>query len=113
VRQPGLAQPVDGAKKTRYQLLTLLARTVFLEQQVAPPLLETIDGLQRRMLRQIASQPKLLIGSQTVTTAPHQGNEAAVLGADAIQVTPASQEMMVHDADHVEAVSYDTHMRKV
>ena len=45
--------------------------------------------------------------------APHQGKESAVPGADAVEVPPAGQEVVIDDADHMEAVGHDACVGKV
>jgi len=105
--QTSLSQLVNRAQETRHQLLTLPAVAMFLQQQIAEPLFEAVDGLQHRMLSQISGQAKLLIRSEIVPMTPHQREQAAILRTHPIEVSPAGQEVMIDDADHVEAVSYD------
>ena len=38
---------------------------------------------------------------------PHQGKQSAIPGADTIQVPPTSQEVMIDQTDHMEAVGHD------
>jgi hypothetical protein len=52
-RESGLAQVVNGAEEARDQLLTLAARFVLLEQQVAEPLFEAVDEVKGGMLGQV------------------------------------------------------------
>ncbi len=63
------------------------------------------------MLGQVGGQTQLLIGSQTVT--PHQGKQSTVLGSDAIDSAPTSQEVMVNDTDHMETVGHAARMGEV
>ncbi len=49
LRQAGLAQLGDGAEESRREFLALAARAVFFQQQVAEPLLEAVDELERRL----------------------------------------------------------------
>ena len=75
LRQAGLAQLVDGAEEARRQLLALFAGAVFLQQQVAELLFETVDQLQRRVSGQVGGQAKLLIGSEVVAMTAQQGEQ--------------------------------------
>jgi len=51
--QAGLTQLVHSRQEARYQLLTLPAAAMFLQQQKHSRCLKTIDGFQHRMLGQI------------------------------------------------------------
>jgi hypothetical protein len=53
LREASLAQLINGAQEARHQLFALSASAVLFQQQVAEPLLETVNGLQYRMLGQI------------------------------------------------------------
>ena len=44
---------------------------------------------------------------------PHQGNESAIPGTDTVQVPPTSQEVMIDDADHMEAVGHNARVREM
>jgi len=48
--QAGLAQLIHGSQKAWNKLLALLARAMFLQQQVTQPLLEPVDGIEHGML---------------------------------------------------------------
>ena len=54
LRQAGLAQLIYGAEETGRQSLALLAGAVLFQQQVAEPLFEAIDQLQRRVGSQVS-----------------------------------------------------------
>ena len=83
LRQSGLAQLDDGAQETRDQLLALLARFVFLQQQIAEPLFETVDVVAAPAARPgRLQQPGFLLGFEVVAMAAHQGDQTSVLGAD-------------------------------
>jgi len=105
LRQAGLAQLVDGAQEARDQDLALPASAMLLQKQVAEPLFEAVNEFQRGIFFQIGGEPELLIGAQIVAVAAHQRQQPAVL-TGGIDLAPAVQEVMVDDADHMEAVGH-------
>ena len=113
LRQSGLAQLDDGTQKTGDQFLALSARFVFLQQQIAKPLFEAVDEVQGGALGQVGQQPDLLLGFEVVAVAAHQRDQAAVLGPGRIDLSPAGQEVVVDEADHMEAVGDDDRPRKL
>ena len=79
LRQSGQAQLVNRPEESRDQLFTLAAGLVLLQQQVAEPLFEAVDDVQRRPLRQIREQPNPLVGLEIVAMTSHQRHQAAIL----------------------------------
>ena len=53
--EAGVAEVKDGAQQTGNNLLALLARAVFFEQQVTEPLFEAIDEIENGLRGQIGS----------------------------------------------------------
>ena len=45
--------------------------------------------------------------------APHQRKQATIAGTHAIDVPPAGQEVMIDDADDMEAIRYDARVGEV
>ena len=86
---------------------------MFFQQQVAEPLLESVDLVQRRVLCQVRQQACFLLEFEVMAVAAHQGHEAAVLGADGVDLAPARQEVVVDETDHVEAVGHDQSLGEV
>ena len=86
-------------------MLALFACTVLFQDQVTQPLFEAVDRLQHRVVRQISGQVKLLIGPKIVAMAAHQGEQASILGAGRIEAPPTGQEVMIDDADDMEAAA--------
>ena len=111
--EAALTEIGDGTQEARDELLTGFAGFVFLQQQVAEALFETIDLVQRRVLGQICQQARLLLGFEVMAVAAHQGHPAAVLGAYGIDLAPARQEVMVDEADDMEAVGDDESIGEV
>jgi len=95
LRQAGLAQLVDGAQEARRQRLALPVAAVFLQQQVAEALLEAVDRLQGGMSMEVAVSFSCWQGLRFVAMAAHQAQQAAVLAADGIDVSPTGQEVVV------------------
>lgn len=65
------------------------------------------------MVAEISSQAKLLVGSEVVAMAAHQGKQSAIFGPSGIEIAPAGEEMMVDDADHMETVGDDAGVGEV
>ena len=112
-REAGLAEIGDCAQEARDQLLALFTGFVLLQQQVAEPLLKPIDFVQRGVLRQIREQPYLLLGFEVMTMAPHQRHQSTVLRTGRVDLAPASQEVVVDETDHMEAVGDDESVGEV
>ena len=55
----------------------------------------------------------MLLRGQVMAVAAHEREQPAVLGADRIELLPASQEVMVHGADDMKAIGHDLCLRKV
>ena len=72
LRQAGLAQLVNRAQETGYELLALFAGAVLFKQQIAEALLEAVDQLQYRMGGQVSCQFLLLLRAQVMAVAAHQ-----------------------------------------
>lgn len=104
--QPDLLQFIDGQQSWK-QDLALLASAMLLQEQIAEPLFEPVDHLQRRILGQIGAQPFQLLGPEIVPMAAHQGEQSAVLRSDGVQIAPAVQEVMIHQPNHMEPVGHD------
>jgi hypothetical protein len=51
-----LAEIGNGAQEARHEFRALLARFAFLQQQVAEPLLEAVDLVERSVLAQVRQQ---------------------------------------------------------
>ena len=67
--ETGLAEISDGLEESRNQLLALPAGFVFLQQQVAEPLFETVDDVQRRSLGEVGEKAELLFRLEVVAMA--------------------------------------------
>src|ERR1700731_1706982 len=96
-----------GAQEARDQDLALPAGAMLFQQQVAQPLLKPVDEFQGGMFSQVGGELELLLGSQIVAMPAHQRQQPAVLAGDGIDLAPAVQEVMVDDADDVEAVGHN------
>ena len=68
-----------ATEEAREQLLALLARLVFLGQQIAEPLFKTVNEFQGRVVGQVSQQPSLLLGSEIVAMAAHQRDQTRCL----------------------------------
>jgi hypothetical protein len=108
--QAGVAQLVQGTQEPRDQNFPLPTGAMFLQQQIAEPLLEAVDEFQGWVFFQIGGEPKQLIGAQIMAVAAHQQQQTAILAGDGIYVAPASQEVMIDDADDMKAVGHDAQM---
>lgn len=108
-----MAKLHDGFEESRDECLALFAGAVFLQQQIAEALLETIDEIQGGVQFQVRSQAQLLFGLDVVAMAAHQRQQAAVPGTNGIDVAPAGQEVMVDEADDMEAIRHDAGIREV
>jgi hypothetical protein len=113
LRQSGLAQVDDSAQEPWNQLLALPFAFVLLQQQITEPLFEAVDQFQGWSLGQIGHEADLLLGFEVMAMPAHQGKEAAVLGPQRIDLPPAGQEVVIHQADHVETISHDDGIREV
>ena len=74
---------------------------------------ETVDFAQDRELVEAGLEFELLVGLEIVAVATHQREQAAVLGAGGIDLAPTGQEVMVDEADDVEAIGDDLGFGKV
>jgi len=59
------------------------------------------------MIGQLRRQAEFLIGFQVMAVAPHQRDQSAVFGAGRIDLSPAGQEVLVDEADHMKAIGHD------
>ncbi len=85
----------------------------FFQQQITEPLLEAVDEFQRRVRSQVIGKPCSLLRLQAVAVAAQEREQAAVLTRHRIQFLPAGQEVVIDEADHVEAVGHDAGLREM
>jgi len=71
------------------EFLTLLAGAMLFQQQVAEPLFEAVDDIQRRPLGQVGQEAKLRLGLEVVAVASHQRQSPAVFGSGRVDLSPA------------------------
>lgn len=112
-RQASLPQLVDGAQEPGDELGALFPGAMFVQQQGTETLLEAVDEAEHGLGGQIGIESGLLFGLQLVPVAPHQRQQAAVLGCLSVDVAPTGQEMRVDPSDHGEAVGDDAGVGKV
>ena len=113
LRQSGLPQLVDGVQQAGRQEFALVAGAVLFEQQVAEPLFESIDRRQDGPACEVIGEAVLLVGREVVAMAAHEAEQAAVFGAGGIDLAPAGEEVVVDEADDVEAVGDDAGVGEV
>lgn len=65
------------------------------------------------MGRQVGRQAGLLLGAELAAVAAHQAHQAAVLAAGRVQLPPASQEVVVDQADDVKPIGHDAGVEEV
>src|SRR5689334_8642692 len=111
--QTGLAELVQRLEKSLDEGNALLSRAVFLQQQVAQTLFETIDFGQDGELLKVGLQLGALLGLEIVAMTPHERKQAAMLGAGGVNLPPAGQEMVVDQANDVEAIGHDLGLGKM
>jgi hypothetical protein len=68
---------------------------------------------QGEELGQVGQQAEFLVGFEVVAMTPHQGHQAAVFRPNRIDLSPAGQEVVVDEADHMEAVRHDDRLGEV
>jgi hypothetical protein len=98
--QAGGFQLGDGTQQAVHQVAGL----VFLQQQVAEALFETVDGFHGRMLGKISGQARPLCWVEIVAVAAHQAEQPAVLAGNGIDLAPAGQELLIDEAKDVKTV---------
>jgi hypothetical protein len=64
------------------------------------------------MLSQVAGQSDLLLGAEVVAMPAHQRQQATILRSFGIQLSPAGQEVLIHQTDDMEAVGNDPGVRE-
>jgi hypothetical protein len=92
-----------GVEETSDEGNALLASAVFLQQEMAEVLLEAIDHLKGRKGVEVGLEFGLLLWLEMATMSAHQREQAAVLAGGRIDAAPTSQEVVVDEADDVEA----------
>ena len=70
--------------------------------------------MQKRVLGQVTRQAQVLLAAETMPMAAHPRQQSTVTRAGPVQLAPASQEMLVDQRDHMEAIRIrnDTRIRK-
>jgi hypothetical protein len=86
---------------------------MFLEQQITEALLESIDFAQDGELIKIGLQLDGLFRLEIVTMAAHQREQAAMFGSSGVDVPPAGQEVVIDEADDMEAIGDDPGLGEV
>jgi len=87
--------------------LALTFAFVLFEQQVAELLFEPVDGIEGGPLGEIGHEPQLLFRFEVMAMAAHERQQSPVLRAHRIDLSPAGQEVVVDETDHMEAVGHD------
>ncbi len=78
---------------------------MLLQKQITQPLFEPVDQFQHRAFREIGAESNGLLRSEIVPVTAHEREQTSILRADAIQIAPAVQEVMVHQPDHMKTIS--------
>ena len=65
------------------------------------------------MCGEIGSEPDLLLGLEIVAVAADQRGQGAILAADRVEFLPAGQEVVMDDADDMEAISHNAGIGEV
>src|SRR5512133_713405 len=104
---------MDAAQQARRQPAALACGAVFVQQNITESLLEAIYAIQRRMLREIVLKLSALRLREVGEVAAHQREQAPILGAGGIELAPERQEMLVDEANDMEAVGHDQGVGKV
>ena len=87
---------------------------MLLQQQVAEPLFEAVDQLQGRMCGQIGGQAKLSDRARRLWRWRRiSDSRPRFLRAYRIDVSPAGQEVMIDEANDMEAVGHDARIGEV
>ena len=72
---------------------------MLLQQQITETLLKAVDDREQRVLAEILLQAHQLIRAQIVPMAAHEREQAAVFGAYRIEIAPASEKVLVDQAN--------------
>src|SRR4029079_18065669 len=81
---------MHDAQEPGDQNFALPSGAMFLQQQVAEPLLKPVDEFQGRVFFQIGRQSDLLFRTEVMPVAAHQRQQTAILAAGAIDVASES-----------------------
>ncbi len=112
-REPATTELGHIPQEAVRQPLAALVVLCLFQQLITEPLFEPVNGFQRRPLPEINRQPLVLLRTQVMPMAPHQGNQAAMFGAHPIELLPTRQEVMVHRTDDMEPVRDNAGLREV
>lgn len=113
LRGAGPAQLVTDLEQAGDEFAALLACAVFLQQQIAEILLEAVDEMESWMLSQVLAEPLLLIRFEIVAVAAHEREQAAVFAGRRVHFPPKGQEVVVDEANDVEAVGHNLGLGEV
>ncbi|GIU77640.1 MAG: hypothetical protein KatS3mg005_0878 [Bryobacteraceae bacterium] len=103
--QAGVAEPADSLEEAAGEAAALGAGLVLVQQQVAEAPPEAVDDLRGGMLGQLLVEALLLGRAEAV--AAHEAQQAAVAAGGGTELAPAGEEVMVDEADDVEAAGHD------
>ena len=110
---PAPCSSAIARSRARSQFPASSLRVVFLQQEIAEPLFETVNHLQRRMRGEITVETLLLVRLEIVPVTAHQGEQAPIPGSDRIQIAPAGEKVVIHQPNDMEAVGDNARLGKV
>ena len=88
-------------------MFALFLGTVFLQKEIAELLFEGVNRIDDWMHCQICRQSGLLFRFEVMPMTAHERQQSAIPGTGGIEFTPASEEVMIDQPDHMEAVRHD------